>query len=95
MGQVIIETKDLSKTYDGFTAVDKLNLHIEEGEIFGFLGPNGAGNTKIIKVLTGLPRPDSGTNRVGGIECTHNPKGARHLVGIVPDESNPNSELTG
>ena len=61
MGQVIVETKDLSKTYNGFTAVDGLNLRIEEGEIFGFLGPNGAGKTTTILMLLGLTEPDQGT----------------------------------
>ena len=43
----MIETRDLTKTFDNFTAVDSLNLKIEKGEFFGLLGPNGAGKTKI------------------------------------------------
>lgn len=91
----IIEVAGLTKRYGEVLAVDTISFGVRKGELFGFLGPNGAGKTTIINVLTGLARPDSGTIRVGGIECTHSPKGARHLVGIVPDESNPNSELTG
>ena len=61
MGQAIVETKNLTKTYDGFTAVDGLNLRIEEGETFGFLGPNGAGKSTTILMLLGLTEPSSGT----------------------------------
>ena len=47
----MIETKDLTKTFDNFTAVDSLNLKIEKGEFFGLLGPNGAGKTTTISLL--------------------------------------------
>ena len=58
--QPVIETIDLTKTYDSYTAVDRLNLCVEEGEIFGFLGPNGAGKTTTILMLLGLTVPTSG-----------------------------------
>ena len=76
-------------------AVDDISFDVVKGEVFGFLGPNGAGKTTTINVLTGLGRPDRGTIRIDGIQCTHNPKAAQHLVGIVPDESNLYPELTG
>jgi ABC-2 type transport system ATP-binding protein len=63
--------------------------------LFGFLGPNGAGKTTTINILTGLARPDAGEIRVGGLDCTGNPKAAQHLVGVVPDESNLYPELSG
>ena len=65
------------------------------GELFGFLGPNGAGKTTTINILTGLARLDSGTIIINNIDCTHNPKAAQHLIGVVPDESNLYPELTG
>ncbi|TET57850.1 MAG: ABC transporter ATP-binding protein [Dehalococcoidia bacterium] len=91
----IIEVAGLTKRYGEVLAVDDISFDVGKGELFGFLGPNGAGKTTTINVLTGLARLDGGTIRIGGIDCTHNPKGAQHLVGIVPDESNLYAELTG
>ncbi len=92
---MIIEVAGLTKRYGEVLAVDDISFDVGEGELFGFLGPNGAGKTTTINVLTGLGRSDAGTIRIGGIECTHNPKAAQHLVGIVPDESNLYPEVTG
>lgn len=90
-----IEVAGITKRYGEVVAVDDISFAVGEGELFGFLGPNGAGKTTTINVLTGLGRPDGGTIRIGGIDCTHNPKAAQHLVGVVPDESNLYPELTG
>jgi len=90
-----IETSELTKKFDKITAVDKMSFEVDQGESFGFLGPNGAGKTTTINLLTGLARPDSGTTRIGGFECTKNPKAAQHLIGVVPDESNLYPELSG
>lgn len=58
----MIQTENLTKVYkNGFKAVDRLNLHVEEGDIFGFLRPNGAGKTTTIRMLDGLHAPTSGT----------------------------------
>jgi len=91
----IIEAAGLTKRYGEVLAVDNISFDVSKGELFGFLGPNGAGKTTTINMLTGLARLDGGTIRIGDIECTHNPKAAQHLVGIVPDESNLYPELTG
>jgi ABC-2 type transport system ATP-binding protein len=77
------------------TAVDGISFEVGKGELLGFLGPNGAGKTTTINMLTGLARPDSGTIRIGGLNCTRDPKAAQHLVGVVPDESNLYGELSG
>jgi ABC-2 type transport system ATP-binding protein len=91
----LIEVAKLTKKFDAVTAVDEISFGVRQGEIFGFLGPNGAGKTTTINMLTGLARPDSGTIRVAGLECTRNPKAAQHLIGVVPEESNLYPELTG
>ena len=91
----IIEVAGLTKRYGDVLAVDDISFDVVKGEVFGFLGPNGAGKTTTINVLTGLSRLDAGTVRIDGIECTHSPKAAQHLLGIVPDESNLYPELTG
>jgi ABC-2 type transport system ATP-binding protein len=85
----------LTKRFAGVSAVDRLSFDVARGEIFGFLGPNGAGKTTTINLLTGLARPDAGTIRVDGLECTARPRAAQHLLGVVPDESNLYPELTG
>jgi len=81
----IIETKDLTKKYGTITAVDNLNLHIEEGDIFGFLGPNGAGKTTTILMLLGLTEPTSGTAYVAGYNSTRQPLNVKRIAGYVPE----------
>ncbi|MDX9787373.1 MAG: ABC transporter ATP-binding protein [Desulfobacterales bacterium] len=90
-----IYVENLAKHFEKVEAVADISFSIRQGELFGFLGPNGAGKTTTINMLTGLARPDSGTIRIGGINCTANPRAAQHLVGVVPDESNLYPELTG
>ena len=91
----IIEVQNMTKYFGDIKAVDSVSFNIFKGELFGFLGPNGAGKTTTINILTGLARLDSGTIIINNIDCTHNPKAAQHLIGVVPDESNLYPELTG
>lgn len=92
--QPIIETENLTKTYDGFTAVDGLNLRIGEGEIFGFLGPNGAGKTTTILMLLGLTEPTSGTARVCGYNATREPLKIKRIAGYLPENLGFYEDLT-
>ena len=94
MGQVVVETKDLTKTYDGYTAVNKLDLSIEEGEIFGFLGPNGAGKTTTILMLLGLTEPSSGTVQVCGHNSTREPLQVKRIAGYLPEKVGFYDDLT-
>ncbi len=94
-GSTIIEVRGLAKRFDEVQAVAGVDFDIREGELFGFLGPNGAGKTTTINMLTGLARPDAGTIRIGGMDCSKDTKAAQHLIGVVPDESNLYPELTG
>jgi len=82
----IVETKDLTKSYDGVTVVDHVNLHITEGEVFGLLGPNGAGKTTTILMLLGLTEPVSGSARVCGFNPTREPLKVKRLVGYMPEK---------
>ena len=84
-GKIVIETKDLTKSYDGVTVVDHLNLHIREKEVFGLLGPNGAGKTTTILMLLGLTEPVSGSARVYGYDPTREPIKVKRLVGYLPE----------
>jgi len=90
-----LSIQGLAKRFGDVQAVSDVSVEVAEGELFGFLGPNGAGKTTTINMLTGLARPDTGTIRIAGIDCTGNPKAAQHLIGVVPDESNLYPELTG
>jgi ABC-2 type transport system ATP-binding protein len=90
-----IEVRGLAKRFGDVEAVAGIDFDVRDGELFGFLGPNGAGKSTTINVLIGLARSDAGTIRIGGIDCSTNPKAAQHLMGVVPDESNLYPELTG
>jgi len=90
-----IEVCGLRKRFGEVDALDAIDFEVREGEIFGFLGPDGAGKTTTINVLTGLARADSGTVRIADIVTTWRPRAAQHLFGVVPDESNLYPELTG
>ncbi|MBN2251162.1 MAG: ATP-binding cassette domain-containing protein [Candidatus Altiarchaeota archaeon] len=91
----VIETTDLSKRYDGFTAVKGLNLTVGEGEIFGLLGPNGAGKTTTLMMLATLAKPSSGTASVGGFDVSREPGKVRRSIGIVFQDPSSDDTLTG
>jgi len=82
----MIQTKNLTKRYGKFTAVDGVNLNIPAGEIYGFLGPNGAGKTSTIMMLLGIVKPTSGEIRL--FDETYTPKrlDLRRRIGMVPEK---------
>lgn len=83
---IVVETKDLTKSYDGVTVVDHLNLRITENEIFGLLGPNGAGKTTTILMLLGLTEPTAGTAQICGFNSTREPLKVKRLAGYMPEK---------
>lgn len=80
-----IETDQLTKRYGETLAVDRLDLSISEGIVYGFLGPNGAGKTTTMRLLTGLTQPTSGTGSVAGVPITDR-DGLRSHIGYLPEE---------
>ena len=82
-----IKTTELVKRYKDITAVDKLNLDIEQGELFSLLGVNGAGKTTTIKMLTCLTKPTAGDAFVGGKSITKEPKLVKEMIGVSPQET--------
>jgi ABC-2 type transport system ATP-binding protein len=81
----MIRTEHLTKKFGSLVAVDDLNLDIPQGEFFAFLGPNAAGKTTTIKLLTGLLKPTMGRALVGGYDIQREPIEARKLISYVPD----------
>ena len=90
-----IETRQLTKAYNSFKAVDTLNITVEPGEIFGLLGPNGAGKTTTISMLCTILRPTSGTAIVNGFDIVKEPNKVRKSIGIVFQEPSIDDRLTG
>lgn len=82
-----IQTIDLSKKYRNLTAVNRINVTIEEGELFALLGVNGAGKTTTIKMLTGLTQPSGGEALIGGYRITKEPEQIKQLIGVSPQET--------
>lgn len=83
--ELIVETKNLTKRYGEFTALDDLSISLRRGEILGFIGPNGAGKTTMIKILVGLSRPTSGSASICGADCVAESRKIKRLVGYMPD----------
>lgn len=81
----VVEIRDLTKRFGEFTALDRLSLTLERGQILGFIGPNGAGKTTAIKILVGLMRPTSGSARIAGADCVREAHRIKRLVGYMPD----------
>ncbi len=90
----IINVKNLTKKFNGLTAVDDISFGVEEGIIFAFLGPNGAGKTTTIKMLTTLLKPTSGEIIVNGADPLVDQDSVRHSFGIVFQDPSLDDELT-
>jgi len=82
-----IKTADLTKHYKNLTAVDRLSLEIQKGELFSLLGVNGAGKTTTINMLTCLTGPSGGDAFVGGCSITKQPEQVKRLIGVSPQET--------
>ena len=78
-----IEVTDLTKRFGDFTAVDAISFHVGQGEIFGFLGANGAGKTTAIKMLCALSRPTSGAATIAGFDIYRQPEEIKRSIGYM------------
>ncbi|MEM4576719.1 MAG: ABC transporter ATP-binding protein [Candidatus Nezhaarchaeales archaeon] len=94
MKKAVIETIDLTKEYDGFTAVKNLNMKVYTGEVFGLLGPNGAGKTTTILMLLGLIPPTRGEAWIDGYNVARDTIEVRRRVGFVPENIGLYDDLT-
>jgi len=82
-GDPAIEAHELTRRFGSFTAVDRVSFEVERGEIFGYLGANGAGKSTTIRMLTGLLSPTSGTGRVAGHDLSRDPKAVKSAIGYM------------
>jgi len=89
-----IVVRGLTKRFGSFTAVDGISFDVEEGELFGLLGPNGSGKTTTIRMLVGLSRPTEGGAKILGFDLSSGITEAKRGMGVVPDSSNLYDELS-
>ena len=90
----VIEVNGLVKKFGSFVANDHLTFDVYKGEIFGFLGANGAGKTTAIRILCGLSRPTSGTALVAGIDAGRNPEEIKKRIGYMSQRFSLYEDLT-
>src|SRR4030042_4431419 len=91
---MIIKVENLTKRFNGITAVDNISFEVEEGTIFGFLGPNGAGKTTTINILCTLLSPTSGRAYIAGHDCMKGSAQVRKAIGIVFQDTTLTKHLT-
>lgn len=94
MPEVAIQTRDLTKKFGDFTAVDQISFEVKRGEIFGFLGANGAGKTTAIKMLTGLLSPTSGEGSVAGLDIYSESEEIKKKIGYMSQRFSLYDDLT-
>jgi ribosome-dependent ATPase len=80
---VVLETRELSRTFGSIVAVDRVNLAVERGAIFGLLGPNGSGKSTILRMLCGVLAPTSGEARVLGLDCAREAEAIKPRIGYM------------
>jgi len=90
----VIQTDRLTRTFGHFTAVDAITFDVQTGEIFGFLGANGAGKTTALKMLTGLLRPSSGSATVAGFDVWKYPDQVKRRIGYMSQKFSLYEDLT-
>ena len=81
----MIQVNNLRKSFDGFLALDGVNMHVKKGAIYGLVGPNGAGKSTLIRHITGVYRPDEGEVLIDGENVFEN-RNAKSKFSYIPDE---------
>jgi len=94
MAEAVIQTDKLTRKFGSFTAVDEISFSVSAGEIFGFLGANGAGKTTAMKMLTGLLAPTSGTATVAGFDVYKQTESIRRSIGYMSQRFSLYDDLT-
>ena len=94
MAEPIIETRDLTRRFGALTAVDHLNLTVARGEIFGLVGPDGAGKTTTLRMLCGLMDPSEGSARVAGHDVARESQAVKDQIGYMAQRFGLYGDLT-
>ena len=84
MSKIILEVKNLKKSYGDVVAVSGVSFEVEKGEVFGILGPNGAGKTTTLEMIETMVNIDSGSAEIDGINVAENPKKIKEIIGVQP-----------
>nr|WP_299342710.1 ABC transporter ATP-binding protein [Allomuricauda sp.] len=90
----VIQVEALTKQFGDFKAVDHISFHVEKGEIFGFLGANGAGKTTAMRMLTGLSKPSSGKGTVAGFDVLKESERIKERIGYMSQKFSLYEDLT-
>jgi ABC-2 type transport system ATP-binding protein len=93
-GELTIEARELSRTFGSFKAVDRISFEVRTGEVFGFLGANGAGKTTAIRMLTGLLEPSEGKARVAGFDVYTDSEAIKRNIGYMSQKFSLYDDLT-
>jgi ABC-2 type transport system ATP-binding protein len=94
MPDLAIEARDLTRNFGGFTAVDRITFDVRSGEVFGFLGANGAGKTTAIRMLTGLLTPTAGQATVAGYDVYNQAEAIKRTIGYMSQRFSLYEDLT-
>lgn len=94
MKEIVIETDKLTKRFGYFTAVDSISFQVQKGEIFGFLGANGAGKTTAMRMLCGLSFPSSGNAKVAGFDVSKETEAVKKNIGYMSQKFSLYEDLT-
>ena len=92
--QSAISVDGLTKSFPGVRAVDALSFEVRAGEIFGLVGPDGAGKTTTLRMLAGIMPPDAGNATVAGFDVVRDPEGAKHALSYMPQRFGLYEDLT-
>lgn len=92
--EIVIEVKELTKAFGNFLAVNHISFEVRKGEIFGFLGANGAGKTTAMKILCGLSKPTSGEGQVAGCDILHENEEIKKHIGYMSQKFALYEDLT-
>ncbi len=94
MDNIAIKAEKLTKRFDDFVAVDAITFDVKQGEIFGFVGANGAGKTTAMRILCGLSKPTSGTAMVAGYDVYKDPEKIKKVIGYMSQKFSLYDDLT-
>lgn len=92
--EIVIKTEDLTKRFGDFTAVNKISFEVKRGEIFGFLGANGAGKTTAMKMLIGILKPTSGNAKIAGFDIYNQTEQIKKNIGYMSQKFSLYEDLT-